>query len=198
MHSTKILMGKQSKANNALAFLKLITIKTLQVSTLQVSFIGQHMMKCPVDTNVNYNSQKLTYYGLFWVRRWNGEKRIVIIYQNRTFSLHYFYIIVQKIGIYNFLVWVKNYSFRWSSEKAKAKGLETKQVLKKMNCFGFWVYIVVSLLFVLLVYRVVHFLETPFCAKSQQEGVQVPWQTEWQGEDEREWIELNQKARLFR
>ena len=95
--------GKQSKTNNALAFLKLITIKTLQVSTLQVSFIGQHMMKCPVDTNVNYNSQKLTYYGLLWIRRWNGEK-IVIIYQNRTFSLHYFYIIVQQIGIYNFLV----------------------------------------------------------------------------------------------
>ena len=82
-----MLKGKQSETNNALAFLKLITIKTLPVSTLQVSFIGQHMMKCPVDTNVNYNSQKLTYYGLLWVRRWNWEK-IVIIYQNKTFSLH--------------------------------------------------------------------------------------------------------------
>ena len=42
----------------------------------------------PIDTNVNYNSEKCTYYRFIQPSRWNRKKNIVIIYKNRTFSIH--------------------------------------------------------------------------------------------------------------
>ena len=45
-----------------------------------------HVTRCLMDTNVNYYSWKLTYYGILWPNRWNGKKRIVIIYKNTRCS----------------------------------------------------------------------------------------------------------------
>ena len=48
----------------------------------------RHVRKCPIDTNVNYNSQKLIYYGLLSPSRWIEKKKIIFIYTNRSFPFH--------------------------------------------------------------------------------------------------------------
>ena len=63
-------LSVQKSFSNQLKFKYEPTLKTCE----------EHVRKCPVDTNVNYNSQQLTYYGFLWPSRWNGKKRI---YKNR-------------------------------------------------------------------------------------------------------------------
>ena len=48
----------------------------------------QMMNASPIDTNVNYNSQKFKYYWFLWLNRWKGKKRINILYMNRASPFH--------------------------------------------------------------------------------------------------------------
>ena len=47
-----------------------------------------HMKKYPTNASVNYNYQKLTYYGFLWPSKWNVKKGIPLVNKDRSFSFY--------------------------------------------------------------------------------------------------------------